>query len=53
MRLLQLTVGTAEFVDAVHDKHVARMKTIIDDISDAEIDGALALMRIFEGDAAD
>ena len=48
MHLLQLTAGTAEFVDAVYNKHVARMKTIIDGISDAELNGALAFMQILE-----
>lgn len=47
-RLLQLTEGTAAFVDAVYDRHVARMKAIIDGISETELDSALSFMQILE-----
>ncbi|MDG6080274.1 MarR family transcriptional regulator [Erythrobacter litoralis] len=48
IRLLRLTDGSADFVDAIYDKHVARMKAIIGGISDAELDIALGFMQVVE-----
>ncbi len=47
-QLLELTAGTAEFVDAIYKEHVARMTSILDGISDAELDVALAFMQMLE-----
>lgn len=48
MRLLQLTEGTTGYVDAIYDRHVARMKAIIEDIPEAELNIALGFMQIVE-----
>lgn len=47
-RLLELTAGTADFVDAVYDSHVARMIALLDRFSDAELDTSLAFMKALE-----